>query len=285
MQLSYPFLLRVLRLTTFFVFLGRAYQHIFWDAPHRSFFWDESLLQPFVENVFSISWQDYVTNLRVDGFIQSIIRGDGYLYLLAAICTLIIKEKQFRFIQIPILIGGISLFILAVLLTKEKFYHIAQFFEHSLQFGIPFVFLRMIKMGTIRSKDVLTLKILTAVTFAAHGLYALGVYPVPGYFIDMVIQILNLSESTSIQLLYVAGILDIVIAILIFVPKVAVYALGYAFIWGLLTALARIVSGFDVHFIGTSLHQSLYLTVYRLPHALVPLLLLYYQKSSIVTNQ
>jgi len=161
-------------------------------------------------------------------------------------------------LQIPIFLGGISLILLSILLTKEKFYHVGQFFEHSIQFGLPFVYLFYLK--NYRWKNfVLTLKILVAVTFFSHGLYAFGFYPVPGKFVDMVIQIFGVSEPIAVTFLYIAGILDFIVAILLFIPKVAKY---------------RVVANFYIEFPIDSLHQNLYDTVYRIPHGLTPLLIL-----------
>ncbi|MBQ0732696.1 DoxX-like family protein [Aquimarina celericrescens] len=263
----------ILYISVFLIFFGRAWQHLFWDAPYRSFFWDEALLQPIVEGIFNISWKDYVTSSTTDNFIQGIIRANGMLYLIASICALSAKMLNTRWIRIPILFGGVSLVILAILLTKEKFYHGAQFFEHSIQFGLPFVLLYSFRNNS-EEKIILVLKILIAVTFISHGLYAFGFYPVPGKFVDMVIHIFGFTESTAIIFLYIAGILDFILAVLIFVPRITVYALWYAVIWGLLTALARIVANFYVDFPLDSIHQNLYETLYRIPHGLAPFILL-----------
>ncbi len=263
----------ILHISVFLIFFGRAWQHLFWDAPYRSFFWDEALLQPVVEGIFNISWKDYVTSSTTDDAIQTIIRANGFLYLIAAICALYIKKLNTKWIRLPLWLGSISLVILTVLLTKEKFYHVAQFFEHSIQFGLPFVLLYSYKNNN-EEKLILILKVLVAVTFFSHGLYAFGFYPVPGKFVDMVIQIFGFKESTAIIFLYIAGILDFILAVLIFVPRITVYALWYAVIWGLLTAFARIVANFYLDFPLNSIHQNLYETLYRIPHGLAPFVLL-----------
>ncbi len=274
----------LLKISVFLIFIGRAWQHLFWDAPYRSFFWDEALLQPIVEGFFNTSWKDYVTSNRTDNFIQGIIRGNGILYLIAALSTMIINEHNKKWVRYPILIGGISLIVLAILLTKEKFYHIAQFFEHSIQFGLPFTLLFVYAKSFTQEKIVLLLKVLIAFTFFSHGLYAFGFYPVPGKFVDMVILIFGCTESIAITFLYIAGILDFILAVLIFIPKVSTYALWYAIAWGILTALARITANFYIDFPLQSIHQNLHETIYRLPHGLTPLILLFlikkYRKKS-----
>lgn len=268
----------LLKLSVFLIFFGRAWQHLFWDAPYRSFFWDERLLEPMVTSLFKMTWQEYATNPATDHFIQRIILGNGLLYLISAIATISIRTTIKNWQKICICLGGISLVILTILMTKEKFYRIAQFFEHSIQFGLPFFLLWYYNHQNQTQKGVLILKLLIGFTFFSHGLYAFGAYPVPGKFIDMVIQIFGCSESNAITLLYIAGILDFIIAIIIFITKISAYALWYAVIWGLLTALARIVANFYWDFPLQSLHQNLYQVVYRLPHGLVPLLVIWYTK-------
>ena len=122
---------------------------------------------------------------------------------------------------------------------------------------------------------VLYLKIAIAFTFTAHGLYAVGYYPQPGVFVDMLINILHVSEATAKDFLIVAGVLDFAIAIGIFIPRIAKYFLLYAALWGGLTALARVWANFYWAFALSSLHQNLYETLYRLPHMLIPLALVF----------
>lgn len=264
----------LLKISVFLIFLGRSLQHLFWDAPYRTFFWDESILQPVVEGFFKTPWQDYATSRKTDSAIQYGIKINGLLYLIAAISALTIKKTNLKWFRIPIIFGGISLLLLTLLMTKEKFYHFAQFFEHSIQFGLPFVLLYYYSKKKNNMRLILILTILIALTFFSHGLYAFGFYPVPGKFVDMVIQIFGFSETTAITFLYIAGILDFILAILIFVPKLRFYALWYAFLWGLLTAFARIVANFYWDFPIQSIHQNLHQVLYRIPHGLTPLLVI-----------
>ncbi|GAA4112131.1 hypothetical protein GCM10022393_10370 [Aquimarina addita] len=266
---------KILKICVFLVFIGRAYQYLFFDAPFRAFLWDESLLQDIIENIFNTPWNEYVTNPTVNIWIQRIIQCNGLLFLFSAISSLAIHHKNIKFLKLPIFISGVLLILLSLLSAKEKFYHYGQFFEHAIQFGIPFVLLFAIKKENTIKKVSFVLKILVATTFTSHGLYALGYYPVPGTFIDMTINSIGVTEDNAVLLLYIVGILDIVLSILIFVPKIAKYALIYACFWGLITASARVIANFNVDFIDSSLHQSLYLVVYRIPHGVIPLLIYY----------
>ena len=89
----------LLKLSVFLIFIGRAWQHIFWDAPFRTFFWNESLLKSFVEKYLNISWTNYVTSPQTDAFIQTCIQANGVLYAIAAFCAIIITKNNKKVVQ------------------------------------------------------------------------------------------------------------------------------------------------------------------------------------------
>jgi hypothetical protein len=161
-----------------------------------------------------------------------------------------------------------------VLLTITKNYKLGQFIEYSIQFTSPFLLLSFIKYKWIQQNLLFILKLLIALTFVGHGLYAIGYYPVPGYFVDMVIRIFKCSESFARTFLTIAGILDMILAIGLFLPNKSIvkYCLIWAVIWGFSTAIARVVGNFYSDFIMRSLHQTIYEMAYRLPHGLLPVL-------------
>jgi uncharacterized membrane protein len=96
----------------------------------------------------------------------------------------------------------------------------------------------------------------------------------------MCLNILPISETTAIRFLFIAGILDFAVAILLFIPRLWKFALLYAILWGFLTALARVFGTFSFDLTWLSLHQNLYQTVYRIPHGLIPLLLYFIMKKA-----
>ncbi len=274
--------LLILQLATFAVFAGRAYQHLFWDAPYRTLLWDQDLLEGIITSVFNISWYQYATSATTDYFIQLLIRSTGFVYIICALIAItgIYKKKiAGKFL----LFGSALLIMLSLLYWKEKFYNVGQFFEYSAQFMSPILlYLYYFKKLSFK-KFTLILKISIALTFICHGLYAIGYYPQPGYFVDMTIKTLHLSEAYARQLLIIFGILDFIIAIGIFIPSIAIPSLIYACIWGFLTSLARIVGNFYIDFPLMSLHQWTHEFILRLPHALLPLALIIILKERIVS--
>lgn len=264
----------LLRFACFVLFAGRAWQHLFWDAPFRALLWDKDLMENLVLFLRGGSWQDYVTSASTDHFIQTTIFGFGIFYALMAVLTLFIRKHNKMFLGLYIL-SSLALAFLAFLYCKEKFYHLGQFLEYSIQFMLPLFFYYHLSQKIKNNRLVLYFKIAIAFTFSAHGLYAIGFYPQPGVFVDMLINILHISESTAKAFLVVAGVLDFVLAIAIFIPRIAKYFLLYAAVWGGLTALARVWANFYWAFPLDSLHQNLHETLFRLPHMLIPLAVLF----------
>lgn len=273
-QSNQSIVVNILKAATFFLFVGRAWQHLFWDAPLRALLWDQQWMEGIILFLRGGTWQEYVTSEQADQSIQMINFGFGVFYSLMAVFTLFVSEKIKR-VRWLYVIATITLTFLAFLYSKEKFFHIGQFFEYAIQFMLPVVFIYVVAGKIQRSGIELILKIAIALTFSSHGLYAIGIYPRPGVFIDMVINILHTSEAGAIKFLNIAGVLDFLLSIAIFIPRISKAALIYAVIWGFLTALARVWANFYWSFPLESLHQHLYEMIYRLPHMLVPLAVLY----------
>jgi hypothetical protein len=132
------------------------------------------------------------------------------------------------------------------------------------------------------------MRIAVGFTFAGHGLYAVGIHPLPGTFVDMIIMTLHVEETTAVALLQCAGWMDLIVALLILVPFVYRYAAFYAFIWGTLTAIARVWSNYDATLPFESLYQWLPETFVRIPHAIIPLAIVYisvqFEKRLVLSN-
>lgn len=267
----------VVQVATVAVFLGRAWQHLYWDAPFRTLLWDENLMAGFVSNFLNLSWGEYITSPEVNYQIDNLIKTMGWFYLICALVTLFIKKLPSFFMNL-IPIGSFFLMILAVLYTKEKFYAIGQFFEYSLQFTTPLLFYFIHKKQRISKGLVWCFKILIALTFTCHGLYAINFYPLPGLFLNMTISILGVSEQLAINLLFGMGIMDFIvsIAILVLPSKLIRPFLIYIILWGMATSVARVWGHWHFDFMGEVFIQWLHEMVFRFPHFLIPVALYLY---------
>lgn len=271
----------ILQIATVCVFLGRAWQHLYWDAPFRTLLWDEGWMKGIIEGLFNMPWQEYVRSPVVDQGIQTSVRITGIFYLLCAGVAIFINQlKRWAY---PILyLGAFALLFLAFLECKERFFFLAQFLEYALQFSAPVFLVLMHKQQRTSPQLILWMKVMAALTFVSHGLFAIGYYPRPGYFVEMVMNIMNVSQETAVQVLNLAGILDFVVSVLIFFPrKMAMPALAYMVFWGFGTTIARVWGYFHPEIIVDILNQWFYQSVFRAPHFLIPLFVfLYYRKQN-----
>ena len=263
----------LLRIACFTIFLGRAWQHLFWDVPFRALLWDEQWFSSWTEALFSITWKEYATSPKADNIIQTIIHGFGWFYVLMAAITLVINNKT-RMLRWLLLFSSLPLIFLAFLYCKEKFFHAGQFFEYTIQFMCPILLYYAIFKKENFSTLILSMKISITLTFTCHGLYALGYYPRPGNFVDMTLNILPFSEDMAHLFLKTMGIVDFIIALGIFIPFITKPLLIWATIWGISTALARVFANFYIDFWFDTLNQWLPHALYRLSHGLIPLALL-----------
>jgi len=266
----------LLRLSTFFVFFGRGLEHLFFDAPFRSVLWDPDIMSSFITNFTSYSWTDYVTSPTVDLSIKILTKITGAFYIFCSIATLVLKPKNINIGKL-LIVGAVLLTILSTLFYKEKFLKFGQFIEYSCQMFSPLFLYLMLYVNINQKKITLLLKIAIALTFFGHGLYALGVYITPGYWTDMAMSSLRFiglyfSESEVNKIIYYAGIIDMAIVVGVFLPKKITYPfLIWAAIWGLLTALSRVVGYTNIYPNWSTFTQFLPQTIYRLPHFFIPL--------------
>jgi len=274
------FIQKILAFALVCVCLGRAYQCLFWDIPIRSLIWNEDVFTGAVHLFFNLEWKEYLNISNTSGIISKIVSGIG-LSLLLSLCLVFLTKKLKAFSLYWI---AFILVFIALLYHLEKFKTAGQFFEYSLQFMTPILFLMMQKNGVTR-KWLILAKVAIALTFTSHGLYALGFYPVPGNFVAMTINILHVSNDTAIILLKIAGIVDVLASIGIFFRgKIFIWSIWYCIIWGILTALARVVANIDLEWFFPSLHQWVYQTVYRASHFLIPIALwLAYKTNTVIT--
>lgn len=265
---------KIIQIATICVFAGRAYQHLFWDAPYREIFWAPNWTGGIISTFTSLSWEEYVTHPSGDVWIQQFVITQGWFYVVCALLAVFARRLP-RWTWFILLFGALDLVLLAVCYLKDHFYHLGQFLEYSLQFSSPAFLFFLLKNGQPSKSLITVMKIMIVLTFTCHGLYALGYYPRPGTFFTMTENILGIGAEGAIKFLNVAGVLDFIVAIGIFLPwKWARFALGYAVFWGLATSVARLVGNFYWEYPIECFHAWTHEMILRAPHFLVPLYVL-----------
>ncbi len=268
----------IVQIATVAVFWGRAWQHLYWDAPYRTLLWDENWLRWLVENVFQTSWDAYVSTS--DGAIRMLVRGTGWFYVLCGIGAIFIQ--RIPRLLVPLLYAGsVGLILLAALYCKEKFFHLGQFLEYTLQWASPLFLIVLWQKKDFTKKLAWCMKLAIAFTFICHGLYAIGYYPRPAGFLEMTMNILHLQDQQAITFLQIAGVLDFIAAVFLFLPgSVGIAGLAYCVVWGFFTTVARIWAHFHLEFFPNVLLQWLHESILRFPHFLIPLAVLLWQWAS-----
>lgn len=261
----------LLRISCFFVFIGRGWQHLIsGDAPFRTLLWHEELLTPLVNNYFGMTWNEWATSESVDANIQLSIRLTGVFYFICAGLSLFVQRTH-TFIKVLLGIGCALLTSLAFLYYMDRFFQVGQLLEYAAQFMSPALLIWAVSAKRVPPKGFeLAIHIAVALTFICHGLYAFGYYPVPGNFVDMVIQILNVSDEQALLFLKIVAILDFAIGVTMLIPFLKPFGYAYAVFWGFATTIARLWAYVSWDLLGADLMRWMPEFLQRIPHATIP---------------
>ncbi|MDH4474091.1 MAG: hypothetical protein QE487_15895 [Fluviicola sp.] len=201
----------------------------------------------------------------------------GSILILSSLIPLIPRKLSIKLkLHFIYVLSFLALFIHTLTTFIDAKYVPEQFIEHALQLFLPIIALSfLLSRRQNLSNYTIPMKMLVALTFIGHGIYALGVHYVPDNFISMSGNILEINQRQSIAFLFTVGLLDLLFSITMFIKPLEKISLYYMFIWGALTSVARLWYGFDTHATFTEIIVN-YLpnTLYRAPHAIIPLILL-----------
>lgn len=243
--------IQILQVATFCVLFGTGLAHLFGSQPY-----DQTLNQP-------ASYQ--------------IISGTVFL-VMSLICLLPLQKVYKTKLHFAFLIPSLLLLFHSFNALIKSGYVPEQMIEHALKIAVPVLLFSLLEFrnSTDFSKRFLfLLKLFTAVAFIGHAFFAVGVNYIPDNFYDMTTTILPLSHDEAKVFLQTVGILDIICAIALFTPlnRITIF---YLIGWGLITAIARVWYGVlsTENMIGTEFFNYLGNTIYRLPHGIIPILIL-----------
>jgi len=252
---------------------GRSYQHLLFEGPYRAFFLDEHYFGYWQELFSEQSWLDFVNSHLVDQRIRIYTRVMGILWLATAVAFLFFRRLSAKVSWSLAILSSLGLLFYGACSYLNMGYQSAQWIEHAAQILMPVLAVWVQGDRSAGTAWLLVAKVAIALTFIGHGLYAMGYFPVPGNFVYMTHTILGTSDEVSKDFLYVAGILDLLAAALLFVPRADRIALLYCALWGFLTALARPVTYLlPNHLFWLTVHQTTFEFLVRIPHFMLPLL-------------
>lgn len=261
----------ILRVGTCACFVGWAWQHFRWSVPYDAVLWNPDYLG-WLPRMLGVPWESYVAEVVTDRRILFGERLLGLLHLVLAVLAM--TAKRGSRVQVSALGMGAGLLACASFCLYVNAGHaVATFVEYGEQILSPVVLILALQRGV---GDRWTIGVAVAAfcaTFAGHGFYALGLAPTPGHFYGMVFGILGLGEQGADAFLKIVGALDFVVCVGVFFPAMRRIALGYAALWGLLTALARPVAGMSLAASWWGADQFIHEAVLRAPHVSLPLFL------------
>lgn len=257
---------KLIQITCLLVLLGRAIQHLFFDSPIRGILYS-ALLMKTPLGLFNINFNDYINSPNLDLYITRILLVIGLLFLILSLFFFYLKPFHQKIKNIAFYSATFLLIVVSFAYFKDKSFSVGQFFEYSSQMFLPLFF--VIKK---RSRK-LFLQVIIAITFICHGLYAIGYYPIPGSFVQMIISTLNCSNQSAMFILKIVGLLDFLFAIGIFIPKLDKPFLLYGFVWGFITTFARIYTNFYSDFALSTFSYWLFEFLVRTPHFIIPFIL------------
>lgn len=263
-------LIWVIRLGAFLCFAGWTWVHYYWEGPYGILVWQDSTYE--LAGRFGFSWDDFVGSGADDGVVQKWLARVVWLYLACTILTLTVRARSW--LQMTALFGGSGLL---VVLSYAKYVaaqrQLPMFVEHGGQMLMPVLLVLALSMGARHRTTAVTAMVAFVMTFAGHGCYALDIWPTPGTFYGTTCVILQVEYETAQTLLRIAGVLDFLVCIGIFIRPLRRSCALYATVWGFLTAIARPVAGMSWSLNYWGGDQFLHEAVLRAPHFLIPLYL------------
>lgn len=265
------------------VCLGMGFMGLVYDLPLRTLLWDPSMWSWFAE-LLGYNWTEWVTDAVVDQRIGSAVRLIAAFLSIGGLMILFLRPVRWLAWAMSLL-----LLFLQLLIWKGHFYRVGQLLELCLQTGAPLVYYYWtvprfspersphdkVSVGGKNSKFWWAVRLLIALTFTGHGLYAIGYYPVPAHFVLMTQSGLGVGEEAAREVLVAVGVLDFLAAgalLLPYRPAIRV-ALLWIIPWAILTTLARLWSYGGLVETETLLWQWGPEMVRRLPHVLIPVAL------------
>ena len=301
--------------------LGRGWTHFTSEPPYWSLLWSEELIQPIL-TLFGYSWRSYAQNSSIEISLVHLCDVLGWSFLVLGVSSLCLPLLMKRVIHVksspqnaslanmstelspevtsrrltspPRLISWTRLSLVSVLALQTLFVvslwwgHLLQFaiwLEQAVTLALPWAVALSLPYSQCEDRHAENLlKYTLSLTFIGHGLYAVGIYPVPSDFSTMVMVAFGLSEESALNALLLIGVMDFIVAITLWIPtswlpntrtqNIKYWALIYMLIWGGCTTIARFWGHWESAPIEEWLMRWSPEVLLRLPHALIPLWLI-----------
>lgn len=254
---------RLLWISCLLLFISRAILAIFENPAIAEFLSYQQVIGKVV--MIFISWEEYVTTIYP-------ILAEWISWVLFSIyCTAILALLKPSTFRVIIWIGGCFLLLEILLALPGDYYWYLNLAGKTLMWLPVFLFTSkyIISLSWLK-----TARLAIFLVFASHALLAMNFMPLPGLYVDMIMKVTNWTEDITHYVLFCAGVLDMVAATCILIwPRCPGYFWWYLIIWGLATAIARLVANWSIELDMRSNLIWFSEMLLRFPHGLVPLAL------------
>jgi len=262
---------RMIQIALVLTLFARGWLTFFWDHPMRGLIWYEEWWEPVLQKYVSMSWAEFA--MSSDSWISRLIKGCGLWLMLTSVLVGVMRHvapHYLRWSLVPVM-GFMALDVFARFMEHDE--RLGMGIEFSLQAVMPLLFFMMLGRSP-RWHIVQNLALLaTSLCFIGHGLFAVGYYPVPWEYQNMCMRFFRCGAEEAKLFLLVMGCLDFVAVVLLAVPRLRQLALGYMVVWGLATALARVLTHLEATQRWYGLDPWLLESLVRSSHWMVPLML------------
>lgn len=196
----------------------------------------------------------------------------GWVFLLCAVWVPWVDGRS-KWTPLWVVAASAALVLMSLAKYVGAQGQLPMFVEHGGQMLTPLALFLCLRFGASSPVTVAFGVVAVLATFAGHGAYAIGFWPTPANYYGMTTAIFHWSESGTTFFLRSVGLLDYLVCVGLFVPRLRRASVLYAVVWGALTALARPVAGMssDVRLWGAD--QYLHECFLRAPHFLLPMYL------------
>jgi len=213
-------IIRVLQITTLILFTGRAWQHLFWDAPYEYLFSPQYGFTP---------W-----------FVGKLTMGLGWFYVLGIIfcLTLDTRDKKWGY---TFVFHSAALLLLAHMYRAQNACELPTFFLYVSQFATPVIFYLLQFTKTSISRIMGLLKIALTLTLGGYAWYAFGFhFGQKPEWLEGLQASFGLSETLASNILIGKGITEILLILLLWVRPLQKIAFAGILVWGGLLMISSV---------------------------------------------
>jgi len=240
-------IIQILKITTAILLVGRGWQHLFWDAPY------EYLFKP--EWGFS-SW-----------FIGQLTVYFGWFYLLGLLFTFSLDTRNNR-LGYTFVFHSAALLLLAHLYRADNACELPTFFLFTSQFATPLIYYLLLFTTTAIKRIMGLVKLTLSLTLGAYAWYAIGGnFGQPKIWLAGLDYYLGISPATGNIVFITLGLLELLLAIFLWIKPFQRLAFAGTLIWGILLMLASVFLFWQEHAQWTTAFRSLWELFCLVPNA------------------